>query len=306
MSTTNRANVFNKLHRVAKKQFQVTKPPAGRSVLEHLLYACCLQNSTFEDADEAMARVQRTYFDWNEVRVTTTKELSEIMSCVSEPINAATRLKKTLNSVFETHYAYDIDFLKKENLGKAIQRLDKGRGVTPFVLSYVAQNALGGHQIAVDEAMLLLFYVVGAIDEKEKASGKVPGLERAIPKTKGVDFFSTVHQLAVAFYNSQHKPDLRKLLLSIASDAKDRFPKRATKASTKKAAAKSPKKAAAKPKSAAKSKTTAKASTKKSAKTKTAKSVKKKAPAKKKATKASKKTSSRKSSTRQLKKKKPR
>lgn len=313
MSATNRVTKFNKLHRVAKKHYQVVKPPSGRTVLEHLLFACCLQNSNFEDAEEAMARIQQTYFDWNEVRVTTAKELAEVMSCLPESIKAATRLKKTLNSVFETHYAYDIDFLRKENLGKAIQKLDKGRGVTPFILSYVAQNALGGHQIAVDESMLLLMYVIGAIDEKEKKSGKIPGLERAISKTKGVDFFSTVHQLAVAFYNNKFKPDLRKILLSIDASAKDRFPKRASKKKVVVKPAK--KKKAAQPAEPAskvtKKKTTKKAATKtakpaKAAKTTTKKKATKKKATKKKAGQPKKTKATRSSSTKRLKKKKPR
>ncbi len=235
MSATNRAAVFAKLQRVAKKHYPVVKPPAGRNVLEHLMYACCLQNSQFEQADEALARIQRTYFDWNEVRVATIAELGEVMNCLNQPTQAANRLKKTLNSVFETHYAFDIDFLKKENLGKAVEILDKGRGITPFVLAYVAQSGLGGHQIGIDEAMLNLMFVVGAIDEQAQDDFKISGLERAIPKTKGIEFFSTVHQLAVALHANPFKPDIRKIVLTIEPSAKERFAKRASPASKKRA-----------------------------------------------------------------------
>ena len=320
MSAPNRAAKFNKLHRVAKKHYPVVKPPAGRSVLEHLLYACCLQNSNFEDADEALAQIQRNYFDWNEVRVTTVNELAKVMSCLSEPMPAAMRLKKTLNWVFETYYAFDIDFMRKENLGKAVQKLNKGRWITPFVVSYVAQNGLGGHQIAADEAMIDLMYIIGAIDEKEKEAGKITGLERSIPKTKGVDFFSTVHQLAVAFRNQPFKPDLRKLLTGIDSGAKDRFPKRGSKKkvaekkpakakkATAKASAKSAGKVAAKSSAKTSAKAAAKTGTKKKSKTtkKTATTRKKKVQAKSTKSSKSAKRSTAKSPTKRLKKKKPR
>ncbi len=229
MAVSNRAAKLSKLHKVAKKLYQPVRPPADRSVLEHLLYACCLENSDFEAADEAFARLQESYFDWNEVRVTTTVELAEAMKCLSRPQEAAVRLKKTLHSMFETHYQFNIDHLKKENLGKAVQIINKYKGITPFVVGYVSQNGLGGHAIPVDQALIKLMYAVGVIDEKEAEKRQVPGLERAIPKTKGVEFFSLTHQLAVAYFVSPFNNEIRKVLLGIDRTAAERFPKRERK-----------------------------------------------------------------------------
>ena len=317
LSATQRATLINKLFKVAKKHYQPVQPPSNRTVLEHLLYACCLQESTFEGADESLARLQENYFDWNEVRVTTVSELAENMNSLLNPTTGATRLKKILHSVFETHYTFDIDSLKKENLGKAVQGLQKHKAMTPFVVSYVSQNALGGHSIPIDAAMVLLFSVLGLMSEKDAAAFKVTGLERTIPKTKGPEFFSVVHQLAVAFYKSQFNNDLRKIILSIDSSAKDRFPKRVSKKkpAVKKEPAKKAKKAAAATKEAkkpARKKAAAKPVKKKAAKATRKKAVAKKAakkPTKKKA--ATKKTTkkkkaARKSPTSRLAKKKPR
>ncbi|MGI9518566.1 MAG: hypothetical protein ACR2NP_16035 [Pirellulaceae bacterium] len=261
MAVSNRATKLNKLHRVAKKHYQPVMPSGDRTVLEHLLYACCLEDSQFDAADTAFARLQQGFFDWNEVRVTTAVELAEVMDCLADSAAAATRLKKTLHSMFETNYSFDIDTLRKENLGKAVQKIEKYKGISPFVVSYVAQNALGGHSIAVDNSLINLMYTIGVIDEKEAAKGQVPGLERAIPKNKGVEFFSLVHQLAVAYTSSPFNNDVRAILISISADSKDRFPKRTRK---KKAApepaAKAPAKASA---------TAARTSTKKAAKKKT-------------------------------------
>ena len=307
MSATSRATLYNKLFRVLKKQYQPVKPPADRSVLEHLLYACCLENSSFEQADEAFARLQQDYFDWNEVRVTTINELAEVMNCVSEPMEAATRLKKVLHSMFESHYAFDIDMLRKENLGKAMQQLQKYKGITPFVVSYVAQSALAGHSIGIDRAMVQLLTVIGAITPAEGEKFTAPGLERAIPKNKGVEFASLAHQLAAAFLASPFNNDLRKVLLTIAPDCKERFPKRggrkpkAAPAETKKAADKKKK---AKSKAAASTKS---AKPTKSAKKKvvTKKKVAKSASAKKKVAKKPVKKK-KKSPTKRLARKKPR
>jgi endonuclease-3 len=264
MAVNNRASRISALQKIARKHYQPVKPPA-RSVLEHLLYACCLEDALFDAADIAFARVQQSFFDWNEVRVTTTVELAEVMSGLPDPAVAAARLKRTLHSMFESHYSFDIDHLRKENLGKAVQRMEKYKGISPFVISYVAQNALGGHSIGIDRSMLNLLQTVGVIDDKEAAKAQVPGLERAIPKTKAIDFFSTVHQLAVAWNNSPFNKDLRAVLLTIDPESQERFPKRARPARKAAAEKKAQEKAAKQELDAANSatQTTEKASTKK-------------------------------------------
>ena len=94
MSTPNRAAKLVKAHKVLKKHYDPVPSLADRSLLEHLLYACCLENASFEQADEAFARLQQSYFDWNEIRVTTVAELAEILTGLAEPNVAAARLPK--------------------------------------------------------------------------------------------------------------------------------------------------------------------------------------------------------------------
>ena len=99
MAVTNRAAKIAKLQKYVKKNYEPVFPPADRTVMEHLLYACCLEDSKFDDADQSFAMLQQNYFDWNEVRVTTTVELAESMKGLSEPAVAADRLKK--NAAFD-------------------------------------------------------------------------------------------------------------------------------------------------------------------------------------------------------------
>jgi endonuclease-3 len=243
------------------------------------------------------------------------------MKSTARPLEDAQRVRKTLQGVFEAYYQFDLDFLKKENLGKSVQQFEKFRGVTPFVISYVAQNGLGGHSIPIDKSLLLLCYVLGIISEDEATKGKIPGLERTIPKSKGIEFASLVHPFAVEFGSAPFSTKVREKILKLAPDAAERFPKRASKkkaaepkakaAATKKATAKPAAKAAPK-KAAAKAAPAKKAPVKKSAVKKAAakKKVtpsKKKAPAKKVPAKKApvKKTATKKKATKKAAPKKP-
>jgi hypothetical protein len=197
MSATNRAKLIAKLHTALKKHYQPVVPDS-RPLLEHILYGSLLQDATYALADEGMAKCEQDFFDWNEVRVTTVTELSQVLSNFPDPVKTAQRLKGNLQDIFEEFYTFDLDHLKKENLGKAVAKFEKMENMTPFVLAYTVQHGLAGHSIPVDYAALVVMLATEVISQNEASDGRVPGLERAVPKNKGVEFSSLLHQCAVA------------------------------------------------------------------------------------------------------------
>jgi hypothetical protein len=226
MTGPNRAAILNKAHKVLKKHYKPAVPPAERNVLEHLLYACCLENARVEAADEAFAKLKELFFDWNEVRVTTTTELAEVMTSIPDAPAAATRIKKSLQSVFEANYTFDLDPLQKQNLGKAEKDLEKIVGSSAFVRAYVVQHALGGHSIPVNNGAIDALYAVGAITDQEAEKGQVPGAERAIPKNKGIEFGSLLQQFGADLAASPGSSKLRAILAEIEPQFKERLEKR--------------------------------------------------------------------------------
>ncbi|MFO7902287.1 MAG: hypothetical protein ACQESR_03595 [Planctomycetota bacterium] len=238
MSTSKRATKLTKAHKVLQKHYE-PPPVAERLLLEQLLYACCLEFAPAEAADEAFAKLQQTYYDWNEVRVTTVSELCEVLSRLPKPQVTASHLRRTLQSVFEQYYSFDLEPLKKENIGKAVQQLEKLDGISKFAMAFVIQNGLGGHAIAVSGDARETLRVLGIISDEEAAEKRVPGLERAIPKNKGAEFRALLHQLAVEYGTAPFSPRVRSIMLEIAPDAKQRFPKRSGKKTARNSADKS-------------------------------------------------------------------
>lgn len=229
MSTPNRAALLTKIHKVLKKHGKAHVAKGEQPLLETLLMAACLEDAHHDTAESVLVAIRSTFFDWNEVRVSTVKELSEVMEPLPDPAAAATRLKGILQSVFESDYSFDLEALKKQNIGQAVKRLQKLEGATPFVVAYATQVALGGHSIPVDTGTLNALVVLGAINPAEAKSHTVPGMERAIPKSKGQEFGALLHELGADFTTNPFAPALRELLLSIAPDAKERLPKRGAK-----------------------------------------------------------------------------
>lgn len=227
--STNRAALLTKIHKVLKKHYKPVTPRGEQPVLESMLFACCLENTAQDTAEVVFQAVKSSFFDWNEVRVTTVKELAEVMTALPDPSEAAAHLKAILQTVFESEYSFEMEALKKQNIGQAVKRLQKLEGATPFNVAYCTQTALGGHAIPLDKGALGVLVVLGAASESEAAHSSVTGLERAIPKSKGQEFGALLHELGAAFVANPFSPSLRELLLSIAPDAKDRMPKRGVK-----------------------------------------------------------------------------
>lgn len=229
MATPNRAALITKIHKVLKKHYKAHAPDLNRPVLEQFLYACCLENAHVEPAEAAYSALKNGFFDWNEVRVSSIAELAETIHVLPDAVSAATRLRRVLQSVFESTYSFDLESFRKQNLGQAVAKLQKLNGSTPFTVACVTQFSLGGHAIPVDRGTLDALFVVGLVNESNIAESNVPGLDRAVPKTKGLEFGSLLHQLGADFVTNRYSTELHKILLEMSPDAKNRLPKRQAK-----------------------------------------------------------------------------
>ena len=235
MASASRTKQFADVHKVLKRHYKPVKPDPERPVLEHLLLACCLEDARYEPAEETFAALVHTFFDWNEIRVTSVRELGEAMAGLPDPRAAANRLKRVLQGVFEETYSFDLEDRRKKNLGPTVKWLRKIDGTSNFTVAYVVQSALGGHAIPVDSGVLEVLRLLDLISDKDVEAGVVPGLDRAVSKSKGVEFGSVLHQLGADFTANPYSVPLRNILLEINPDTTERLPKRrATKPAQKK------------------------------------------------------------------------
>ena len=223
MSASNRAALIGKLQTALKKHYKPLPAQPTRPLLEHVLYGSLLEDCPSDLADEGMAKCEQEFFDWNEVRVTTVTELSQVLSRLPDPLKAARRLKSNLQGIFEEFYTFDLDHLKKENLGKAVNKFEKMPGMTPFVLSYTIQHGLGGHSIPIDYSAMVILLSTEIASQPEAASGKVPGMERAIPKSKGIEFSGLLHQAAVDLNKSPKDKKARAMLDAVSKNSSTRL-----------------------------------------------------------------------------------
>ena len=142
-----------KLVTLLKKHYKPAGHKKDRTVLETMLYAVCLENSTQEVADVAYDRLHSVFHDMNEIRVSTYYELTPVFEGLSEPEARAARVRAILQYVFEINFDFDFEPLKRKTLELAEKQLQKIRFITSFIQAHTLHTALGTHMIPIDDHM---------------------------------------------------------------------------------------------------------------------------------------------------------
>jgi endonuclease-3 len=186
------AHLFNGL-----KKVQGAGEPVERPVLEQFLYAICREGVTREQADEAFRRLRERFFDWNEVRVSSVRELEEALSDLPEPEVRAQRLVSFLQEVFETTFSFDLEPLQKKGMKQAAKQLSRYQAANDYAVSLVVQQSLGGHAIPLDVPTLRVLQRLGLIEEDQNDPEAVrASLEHLIPKSRDTHFSDLISYIA--------------------------------------------------------------------------------------------------------------
>ena len=107
-TTTNKQKIVNHLFTSLAKHAK-NKPMEERPVLEQFIYAILRENATRDSADQAFKSLQDHFYDWNEVRVSSTLEIIETLEgIVADPQARAQRVVDFLQEIFETTYSFDL------------------------------------------------------------------------------------------------------------------------------------------------------------------------------------------------------
>jgi endonuclease III len=195
-TTTNKQRILNHLFTALKKRYDPAEPEQLR-VLEQFLYAICREGASREQADRAFRNLRERFFDWNEIRVSSPREIEEALGDIPDAESRANRLISFLQEVFETTFSFDLEGLHKKGLKQAAKQLARYQAANDYAVAWVTQQTLGGHAIPVDAPALRALRRLGLIDgDEEDLETLRASLEHLVPKAKGNLFIELVSALA--------------------------------------------------------------------------------------------------------------
>src|SRR5262249_31775096 len=121
-ATINKQRLLGQLFATLKKHYGDPAAPPERPVLAQMVYAILPEGTTRARADLAFDRLRRSFFDWNEVRVSSAHEVDEALAGLPDANGRAQRVIDLLQEVFESTYSFDLEALHKKGLKQAAKQ----------------------------------------------------------------------------------------------------------------------------------------------------------------------------------------
>lgn len=242
MATQSKAQFLNDIHTLLKKRYKLKPERAAQrlTVLESVVYGICHEETTAEQANQALSRFKDEFFDWNEVRVSSLEEIQGALVGLPTPDERAPRLRRFLRQLFEKTYGFNLEALTKKPLKESIKSLQEYEALgSDYVAATVIQQSLGGHAMPVDNSVRRTLERLGVADPEVDTPTLRGVLERAVPKNRGAEFLELFEELAhdtcVADIPDCPRCELKKVCPTGLA-RKDDAPKVVTKAPVKEAA----------------------------------------------------------------------
>ncbi len=197
MAGPSKAQVLNEVLTLLKKRYKIEPRGERLSTLEAVVFGICHEDTTREQANQALSRFKDDFFDWNEVRVSSVPEIQSVLAGLPDAESRATAIRKFLRQLFNKTYSFTLDGLGKKPLKEATKVLQEYEPLhNDYVLATVIQLSLGGHALPVDASVHRVMDRLGVADSDVENASLRSTLERAIPKNRGEEFVDLVEELA--------------------------------------------------------------------------------------------------------------
>ena len=193
---SDRAALLKKLFPIIKKHYKVQIPKGNKPVLETMLYAICLEDSTVEEADLSFKRLFTEFPDLNEVRVSTVGEIERAFEGQTASEWRAFRVISVLKFVFDKSYSFEFESLRKKTLDLATKQLAKIKDLPAFVRDYTLHEVTGAHLIPIDPAFARLLVWLGLAMPNQTPEQMGEMMKAAVRKAEVETFVFTFRCLA--------------------------------------------------------------------------------------------------------------
>lgn len=217
-----KSQVCRKLVSTLQKFYGKSVPKIDMPVVETMLFAACLEDNPWPAAEAGLKKVLASYFDLNEIRVSSISELEVALAPLKDADWKGLRIRSILRFVFETTYSYDFEKLRRQTQEQAVKLLKKVNDITPFIRDFVLQEILGTHVVVLDTSMLLAARWLGLVPVKADINEASEYLKGGLKKSETPEFCHLLRCLAT---DSKYAPRFHEPLdfeLSM-NDVSDRF-----------------------------------------------------------------------------------
>ncbi|MEZ6132296.1 MAG: hypothetical protein R3C59_26845 [Planctomycetaceae bacterium] len=193
---SDKTQACKKLTTLLQKDYGKSVPRLKLPVLETMLFAVCLEDNPWDRAESGYQKLLSSYFDLNEVRVSSVSELERTLSDLNNAEWKGLRIRSILRFVFESTYSFDFEKLSKLTLESAQKRLKKIDYLSPFVTNFTLQQVLGSYVVCLDDYSLRAAMHLGIVPPDSNVEDAGEFLKAGIRKSDTFAFSYLLRCLA--------------------------------------------------------------------------------------------------------------
>ncbi|MEQ9411635.1 MAG: hypothetical protein RIK87_28230 [Fuerstiella sp.] len=193
---SDKAQACKKLTALLQKDYGRSLPKLRLPVLETMLFAVCLEDNSWDNAEAGYQKLLKSYFDLNEIRVSSVGELEETLGDLRQADWKGLRIRSILRFVFESTYSFSFEKLAKLTLESAQKRLKKIDYLSPFITSFTLQQVLGAHVVCLDESTHRAAIHLGIVPPDSSIEEASEFLKGGLKKAEAFGFSCLLRSLA--------------------------------------------------------------------------------------------------------------
>ncbi len=186
------AQAINRL----QSRYGAPDAPAPRAPLEVLLASIMMDAVPRNRAYDALEHLKKRFVDWNEARVSTGKEISELCSPIHLPESAGRNVQRALEKIYSDWNKLALDPLQEKNAKDAREYLQKFEGVSPAAIAYTMLYGLQKSAVPLTPPVLRVAERMGLVEEGSGVDRAQRSLERIVPSARMAAFFELFQQHA--------------------------------------------------------------------------------------------------------------
>jgi len=199
-----KSTVCRRLVQALQKLYGKTVPQIQLPVLETMLFAVCLEDNRWEQAETGLKRLIASFFDLNEIRVSSVTELERALDGLSHADWKGMRIRAVLRHVFEGTYSFEFEKLRRMTLEQAIKALKKIQELSPFVRDFVLHEILGNHVVYLDQSMLTAARWLGLVPATADIAEASEYLKSGVRKSEVSEFCNLLKCLSTDSRYAEH------------------------------------------------------------------------------------------------------
>ena len=165
------------------------EPPAEEDLLRRVIRVILKDGASDRVVDSAVRRLEKTFVDWNEARVSTVHQIADAISDTGDPETKARSLRAMLQAIFRKQCAGADDFLQEGGAAEVRNFMETVPEMDLAIRQKVLLLALGCACVPVTTEVVRVSVRLDLVRADYDAWQIGRRLERVVPKSGMPDFY---------------------------------------------------------------------------------------------------------------------